>query len=231
MILQGTRNPGLKLAQALALSLQLKPNEAQYFQDLISLEKSKKNPHLHLVLMERLQKRNPARDFRVLDRDSFRAIANWYCYAIREMVDLKDFRDDPEWIRSRLKFKVSKKEIVDAIESLLRLGLLERDENGFLKYAQGTVTTGNDMHDEGLKRFHEQVLENAKQAVRTIEPKQREISGVTFALNKEDLPKAKEILRRAHLEILNISAKTGGDAVFQLETILFPLTQTEETSS
>ncbi|MFL5814225.1 MAG: TIGR02147 family protein [Bdellovibrionia bacterium] len=228
MILQGSRNPGPKLAQALASSLELKPNEAHYFQDLISLEKAKKNPHLHVVLLERLRKQNPVRSFRMIDRDSFSAISNWYCYAIREMVDLKDFREDPEWIQARLHFKVSKKEITDAIESLLRLGLLERDENGFLKYAPGAVSTGNDLHNEGLKRFHEQTLENAKQALRLIDPKDREISGVTFTLNREDIPKAKEILRRAHHEILNIAAKSNADGLFQLETVLFPLARMEE---
>jgi uncharacterized protein (TIGR02147 family) len=228
MILQGKRNPGPKLAHAFAKTLELKPTEANYFYDLIGLEKSKRNPHLHCVLLERLQKQSPKKALRFVDRDSFSAIANWYCYAIREMVDLRDFREDLEWIQKRLLFKVTKKEITDAIDSLCRVGLLQRDANGVLRYSDGTVSTSNDLHDEGLKRFHEQVLDNAKLAVRLVSPSQREISGVTFALNKEDIPKAKEILREAYQEILRISAKMDGEAIFQLETALFPLTTMEE---
>jgi uncharacterized protein (TIGR02147 family) len=225
MILQGNRNPSSSLTKQIAAYLKLKSGEAQYFADLVNLKKSKNDPHLTQALTERLKKQHPKKEFRLLSADHFMAISNWHYYAIREMVDLKDFREDLEWIQKKLNFKVSKKEIEQAIEALLRLELIERDENGYLRYAKTTIATADGIPDEGLKRFHEQMLDNARASIRSVDRQSRDISGVTFTLRKEDLPKAKEIVRNMYQELLRMTSKNEADAVFQLETTLFPLTQ------
>jgi uncharacterized protein (TIGR02147 family) len=224
MILNGKRNPSPKLTTAISKQLGLRGSEVSYFEDLVKLEKSKNDASVSVLLLERINKKNPSGILRVLDREQFYAISNWYYYAIRELVDVRGFLEDPEWISRKLRHKVTNGQIQKAIKSLLALNLLIRDEQGILRYGGGAVRTADDLSDEGLKRFHEETLQSAALSVRSVDPKDREISGYTFTLNRERLPEAKDIIRRMHRELLTLAEKQDAESVYQIETVLFPLT-------
>ncbi len=224
MILNGHRHPGPKLIHHLCNQLRFARPETEYFQDLVALGKSDRDPRLSVLLLERIRKQNPRGALTIIDPGSFAAISHWHYYAIRELVDVEGFVEDPAWIKKKLRFKLGAKQIREAIQTLLRLGLLVRDEKGALRNGNGLIRTKDDLQDEGLKRFHEQTLNNARAAIRTVAPGDREISGYTFTFDRQDLPRAKEIIRRMHAELLELAKAQGAEAVYQLETALFPLT-------
>ena len=226
MILKGYRNPGPELVEELVRDLRLTKKEAAFFRDLVILEKCAAGSDLKSQTEHRLAQLHPKRSFMQLDARSFAAISNWHYYAIRELVDTRGFREDPVWIQYRLREKISHKEIREAIETLLHLGLLKRDERKRLVYRQDVESTF-DVPDQGLRKFHSQILERAERALMEVPVGDREISGSTITLKKEDVPKAKAILRQALEEIVQL-AGTGGDEVYQAEVALFPLTKTEK---
>jgi uncharacterized protein (TIGR02147 family) len=101
--------------------------------------------------------------------------------------------------------------------------MLERDERGKLCYRAFSATPF-DVPDEGIRRFHEQMLTLAQKSLREQSVAEREVSGMTLTMRKVDLPRAKEILRRTYQDLAAL-AQSPGDEVFQLETALFPLTK------
>lgn len=224
MILKGSRNPGPELTGKLAKTLRLGPKEIEYFEDLVTLKKHQDDPRLSVLIMEKLGKQHPSGQFQLLDADTFYLISNWYNYAIREMVNLRDFREDSKWISEQIHFKVTPKEVDEAIEALLRLNLLKRNERGRLVSSAGTLTTNNDIADEGIKRFHEQTLGNASEALRKIDPSRREIIGITFCMRESKLAEAKGILRKFRTEFGRLFESGDGDAVYHLELAFIPLT-------
>ena len=223
MILKGQRNPGPELTESLISDLSLPQREAIYFRDLVTLEKcgSKDSP-ARFDIIERLSRMHPTKQFKSLSQEEFRAVSQWFYYAIRELVDLKDFCEDPEWIQKRLRIFVSQNDIKQALETLEKLGLLVR-EKGRLRYVT-QVTSTHDIPDEGLKRFHEQMLNQAAGALRKVDVTNREISGLTFTIAKKDLPIAKELIRNLYREMTQLS-RSEQDSVYQLEVALFPLTK------
>lgn len=227
MILRGQRHPGTNLIRSLCRQLRLSPAEAEYFTDLVHLEKSKNDVRLSVLLMERLAKRHASGTFRYLAPDVFETISNWHYYAIRELVLLKDFVDDTEWMCRALRFKVTPKQAADARETLLRLGLLEVDANGRLIQASGKVETHPDVMAEGARRFHEQMLQHAQLSVRTVPTIEREIMGSTFAISLCHVPRAKELIRKFHHELCDLIEEKSGDSLYQLHVAFFPLTQGE----
>ncbi len=174
-------------------------------------------------MMARLASLHPQKQFQQLDAKKFQAFANWYFIAIRELVDLPGFQENPQWIQSRLRIFVSLREIQEALKTLEQLGMLERDERGKLCYRTFSATPF-DAPDEGIRRFHEQMLNLAQKSLREQSVAEREVSGMTLTMRKVDLPRAKEILRRAYQDLAAL-AQSPGDEVFQLEIALFPLTK------
>lgn len=225
MILNGQRNPGVELINKFKKYFSMKEAAGEYFEDLIRLEKVKNDVPLSVMLMEKLNKSHRSGQFRYLDFNTFSAIANWYYYAIREMVNLSFFKEDPIWISSVLQYKVTPKEIKTAISTLLKLNLLTRDQENKLVPTDKHISTNNDVAHEGIKRHHEQTLGQVKTSLRKDDPKIREISGVCFALKRSKLPEAKKLIHQFQRKFCEMIETKDADSVYQLEVSFIPLTK------
>jgi uncharacterized protein (TIGR02147 family) len=223
-IINGKRNPGPQLSEKFCSYFKFNRSEKEYFLDLIRLQKTSKDSRLSVFLMEKLANLHPNKDFKLLDIKTFKAISKWYSYAIREMVNLKDFREDPDWISKKLNFKVKPKQIKEAIRDLIELDLLKRDFSGCLKFGTDRIHTTNDISSEGLKRFHEEMIENAKESIRSIDVVDRNITGITFGINKKDLPDAKKMINEFQKQFAMIFEKIPSESTYQFNMQFFPLT-------
>ena len=231
MIMNGSRRPGQNVTDKLINYFSFTENEAEYFRDLIRLDRIKDDPSLAVLLMEKMGKNHPNGKFELIDPCSFEVISNWHAYAIRELVLLENFVNDPEWISEKLAFKVSPLEVKKAIVNLLEVGLLQLDNKNQLVQQKGKVSTSDDIASEALKRFHEGNLDNAKKAIRLFSIDERYIGGTVFAITKSKIGKAKKVIRRFEEEMLHLfeSDSTNADEVVCLNIQLFPLTNINKT--
>src|SRR3989338_4374825 len=185
MIINGQRHPGNKALDLFQKYFDFSQNESEYFSDLVRLKKIKNDARLSILLMEKMSQYHPDGKFKLLDQDTFNAISYWYYYAIREMTQLSDFKEDPQWIVKKLNFKVTPLQVKKAIQTLLKLNLLERDEKGSLKPVQKDIDTTKDIANEAIKRFHEQISDLSKASIRTVSVQDREFNTTTLLLKKE----------------------------------------------
>jgi len=225
MILNGTRNPSAELTESLVQDLGLNPEEAEHFRNLVQLEKSKTNPHLRAMILDKMPVIKERPNSQLIKMKYFRLISEWYFMAIRELVDLPDFQEDSEWIQSRLRFRVTKPQIEEAIEVLVQCGLLARGENGKLQYTSSVATTF-DVPNEDIQKFHKGSLELMKQAVDQVPAAEREMLNSTFTCRAEDLPLIKKRIRDV-LKDLAIFSDGPGDSVFMLQVGCVPVTNTK----
>lgn len=227
MILNGQRHPGPNLVEKINDDLQFNSKEKSYFRDLVLYEKCRVDrAQLKENILKRLEQANPRKQFRELTRGQFEVIAEWHHYAIRELADLPDFKEDPYWIQSRLKTFVSIKAIQQALENLVKLGLLIRDENNLLKYANKIVSQ-LDIPDPALKQFHESMLNQALISLKSDSVTEREISGMTFTVAQKNIEQAKQLIKNLYIEMTQLGPETQ-DSVYHLEVALFPVTITKE---
>ncbi len=229
MIVNGQRNPGDSLSKELTTYFKLNEKQQAYFEGLVRLEKVKADTRLAVLVMEDLSKAHPKGHFTHLNAQQFSVISHWYFYAIREMVNLKHFVEDPKWISRQLGNEVNPKKITDAISTLLELKLLKRLPSGKLAQDQGRIDTSYDVADEGLKRFHSQMLEKAHHSIRSTPLDDRENVGTTFGIKKEKLPEAKKLIRKFKKDFCHLLEQTNSDAIYQLEIAFFPLTKKMES--
>lgn len=232
MIVNGQRNPGPSLLRGFSRFFGFSEAETRYFGDLVRLAKASRDVKLSLSILEQLEKRNPGRGFKRLDPDAFQAISQWYPYVLREMTALRGFSESPARIARQLAFFVSPERVGAALETLVRLGLLARDPRGRLGTQSVHLDTQSDVADEGLKRFHEQSLENARRALRETDPAEREISGGCFAIRLRDLPRAKELIRKFQVQLCHeVETVKDADEVYQLEVAFYPVTRMRRSHS
>jgi uncharacterized protein (TIGR02147 family) len=224
-IINGEREAGPQLIEQLVHYFKFNSKQAQYFRDLVQLQKIKHDPRLSVLLMEKMGKDSPQSLSRIMDEKSFLIISNWYCLAVRELCRLKKFQENPEWIAEEFLFKVTAREINTALKTLISLDLLKRDNKGRLRLADGRLDTSHDIASEAIKRYHEQMLEHAQSALRTIPVHEREITSTTLVMSSEKLQKAKELIRDFKIKFEQIMEEDSGDKVFQFQIQLFPLTK------
>ncbi len=226
-IVQGQREPGEEITERLIKYFEFSDKQARYFRDLIQLEKINRDPKLSVLLIEKMGKEYSDSSIRIMDNKSFMTISHWYYLALRELCRTKTFKEDPEWISSRFLYRVTPRDIRQAIQVLLDVGLLAREKNGKLYLAEGRIDTTTDISSEAIKRYHEQMLEHAKIAVRETPVEEREITSTTLVMSSKNIGMAKELIREFRQNFERLLEEDTGDRVFQIQIQLFPLTVKE----
>ena len=178
--------------------------------------------------MEKMSKQCPHGTFRLLDDKTFRMVSHWYYFALREMVRLDHFLEDPKWISKKFQFKVVPREIKNALNILLGNGFLKRDKQGKLHAAEGRMSTTDDIASEAIKRYHEQMLDNSKEALRGVDVQEREFTGSSLVFKTDHLAEAKKHIREFKQGFSKLFEEDKGDAVYQIQIQFFPLTKKGE---
>lgn len=225
MILNGQRHPGDSLVRKFTHDLQLSGSEAQYFEDLVTLQKNRgKDIEVTVALVERIRKRRKHTGFRFVEFETLESISNWYYVAIREMVALADFKEDPFWICGRLHFKITPKEASQAIKRLLTLKLLKR-ENGRLVASDAEVDIGNDLKSLAVQKLHQQAIDHSREALAKVPPNQREFQITTLVMDSSELEECKKWIRKFHDDFCDRFERRGGNHLYQVNLCLYPMTR------
>jgi len=159
-------------------------------------------------------------DFLELKQDQFDVVAGWHHFAIVELSDLKDFKQNPTWIAKKLDISVMQAE--QALERLIRIGLLKEKE-GRLQKATPHYRI-QDVPSTAIVSFHQHHLESAQKALVTQAFEERDFSGTTVSVPVEKLPEIKELIREFRSKLNQYcSSKTNPDAVYHLAVQFYRL--------
>ena len=84
-----------------------------------------------------------------LTLDCFNAMKEWYHYGITQLLFVENFKEDYKWMAKIL--CVSELEVKLAVDRLVRLEILDRDENGKLYRTSTHLTTSTDVASSGIR--------------------------------------------------------------------------------
>ena len=167
-----------------------------------------------------------------LPPDQYALWTGWHHAAIREMVTLEGFEEDPDWIAKHLAPSVTSKQAKDALATLVRTGLLLRDDRAKLRPSEPAVSTEYEVPSQVVRHFNQEMIGLALTAPDRFAPAEREIGGLTLGLSQECYDRIKERIRLFKEEILSMVVEDprGSELVAQLNLQLFPLVQSEAKS-
>ena len=165
--------------------------------------------------------------FRDVTVDHFQVIADWYHYAILELITVKTFRPSPLWIAKTLGISVP--ETHDAIDRLVRLGFIEVRQNGkkWVNVSGHNTTVGHSFTATAFRQMQRQILEKALLALEEVPLEKRDQTTMTMAIDTSLLPQAKiklKSFRRRLCKFLQKNEKKR-DQVYLLSMSLFPATE------
>lgn len=228
LVMQGKRNLSGDGILKVSKALKHKKAEAEFFENLVRFNQSasdtERNFHYSRIAANRRYS-----EARPLEKGQFEYYSKWYVPVIREMILLKNFRDDPEWIAAKLKPQITPREAAAALKLLFDLGLIERDPAGRIVQKEKHITSGDEVASLAMTNFQREMIEKAAKSIDDSPPDQREIGSVTFAVSKEKFMEAKKMIREFRTRLAGFLAEeSAAEAVCQFNFQLFGLSTAEK---
>jgi uncharacterized protein (TIGR02147 family) len=155
--------------------------------------------------------------------------STWYLPAIRELVLSPAFQEDPAWIAATLRPPIKESEARQALDTLLELGLLERNAAGQLEQKARVVSTGPETTGLHITNYHAEMMRRATLAMASVPAAERDISSLTLCLGPGGLAALKGRIQALRRELLELSeSEAEPSQVVQLNFQLFPLSEAVE---
>lgn len=137
-----------------------------------------------------------------LNDDYYHVLTDWYYLALVELVRVKGFENNDEWIANRL--GLPKHIVRNVIERLIRVELLT-EENGQLVQTYDYFISPSGTPSDTAKEFHKQILSKAIEAVNKQAIEERDFTSGFLRVRTKDLPyiaqRIKEFRRELAKEI------------------------------
>lgn len=161
-----------------------------------------------------------------LSLDYFKAISDWYYFAILSLSEILNFKTNPDWIATRL--NISKREAKMAIDRLIKLGMLIENKDGSYKACGIQYKTPTDILNASLKNHTIQTLELATDSVINDPVDQRDFSTITMAIDPKNLGEAKKMIKSFRKRLSKKLESGNKKEVYKLAVQLFPLSRNNE---
>ena len=228
LVLDGKRRLSLSKAQQVAKLLRLPGEEAEFFLNLVRFNDAKDDGERNAAF----DKLKAAVAFRRTQENAIRQFEyykKWYYVAVRELVNLDGFREDPKWIASRLTPSITTAQARAAVQKLLKLGYLVRDPEGILRQAQPVISTEPEVASLAVKNFHREMMDRAKESLESQTSDRRDVRCVTVAISEGQAERIKQMNTQYMKDVLDVVAEDDGvDVVCQLNLQWFRLSLTQE---
>ncbi|MBX3022443.1 MAG: DUF4423 domain-containing protein [Bdellovibrionales bacterium] len=221
--LRGLCGISVAKAEKIAAKLQMRDDEKHLFLALVESQHARSrvarqqaHASLQKIREEKIDEMN---------LETFSSIRDWYHMAILEMVDIKGFRPDPEWIAAKLTLPV---EVVkEAVERLQTIGLLAI-ENGVWRQTHQELELPSGIPSRTIREHHKQILTKAIMAIDQTAVERREYSTQTFAFDHRNLNEVKTLVREFQRKLGRLSHQGNKDSVYIMAMQLFPVVEAEE---
>lgn len=222
MILDGKRNLSPDTAATIASRLKISAGERDYFVALVKQANAANDSERNEAERARLfaLKKIVAKEIPAAQKEIF---GRWFYLLIRELFLLKDARTDAEWIREKLGETVSVTEAANAVELLVRTGLLSPSDSGY-KPADPVLETNEQLLQASMMRaFHADTLRMWADNLERLSPAQQELCVLNIPISSAKVLELRQRIRQFQDEIIGwVQDDKDADRVVQLGTYLIP---------
>jgi uncharacterized protein (TIGR02147 family) len=227
MIIDGKRNLTMEVAQRFCRALEIRGREKEYFEKLVYYS-HEKDPDLKKEYFNELLALRPRTPAYTVGQGLSRYFSRPYYACIQEMVALADFQEDHKWIAARCRPGIRVAQVKEAIDTLLELGLLERNDTGKLVQTQRLIQT-EDKHTQIAEtyHYHEAMIDLARKSLSELKQHERDYFAVTLPMNDTLYPKIVQAAYQFRDQVIKMFEEYGDDGkeVYQMNFQLFPMTK------
>ncbi len=223
LVISGQRNLTAAMAERFAAACGLSGETASYFERLVAFNQSKTTEERNASYAQLAAFRRYRQAHR-LEHAQAAYHEKWYLPAIRELCASPDFRADPRWVASVLRPTIEPVQAKHALDLLLTLGLLTRDEAGRLQQADPVVSTGAETQNMNIRNYHAEMMRRATAAMELFPAAERDISSLTLCVGPAALAQIKQRIKEFRRELLELAeGESQRSQALQINFQLFPL--------
>ncbi len=228
LIVTEKRKLSSKKVEQISSILKFSEKEKLHFSNMVDILNKKPGAERNKLVKEVVRKGGKP-GARRLQKKQYAYFSHWYYPVIREMVELKDFKEDLDWIVDRLNKSITKIQVKEALKTLEDLGLINRNVDGKLRVTSKSISTPKEIGSECVVTYHKEMLELASQSIDICKSKNRDISSITMGVDLTTARKIKKEMQDFRTYIQELIEQSGdGTEVFQLNMQWFPLTIIKE---
>jgi uncharacterized protein (TIGR02147 family) len=164
-----------------------------------------------------------------LSEAQYQFFGSWYYVIVRVLVGLPGFKENPEWIAKKINPAITPAEAKRALQELLKLGLIERNEKGHLVQSNPNLTTSDAVTSSSLALFHHEMTKKAAESIDRVPRAKRDLSAMSLGISSETAGKIKEMTEKFRKDIVELANKdTAPNSVYQLNFYFFPIAEIGE---
>jgi uncharacterized protein (TIGR02147 family) len=233
LLIQGKRNLKESTITSVSKAIGHNEEEAAYFRLLVKFDQANVVEEKTDYFLQLSKIRKPYKINNITDIQ-FEHYRCWYYKAIRELLAFYPFYPDEQYayrnLATILRPAIKQKEASTAIKHMLKLGLLKKDESNRIVPTARFITTGDEVNSLFVRKFHEAMMEIAKESQDNFPPDKRDVSCLTVSISDEGFDIIKKEIQLFRKQLLEIVKRDDNPKnVFQINFQLFPLTNTKRT--
>ncbi|NLD92273.1 MAG: TIGR02147 family protein [Fibrobacter sp.] len=225
-VVDGKRNLSLESANKFASALKIEGIKRHYFLTLVLFNQTDSLAEREKYLNELVELKH-SDDPSMIEEDQLDVLSKWYILAIREIVELPDFRNSLKWISRVLNPQITMQDAADALAVLRKNGLIEKI-NGRLCQVDKALETDERVRSVKVIDYHRQMIRLGAEAITRFPLEERDISGTTLRLSMQDVKNVKILLKEFRRKILSLAVNSpNADQIYQFNVQFFPLVITD----
>jgi uncharacterized protein (TIGR02147 family) len=156
----------------------------------------------------------------------YRFYEKWYYSVVRAVLDVERISDDYQRLAALLRPAITATQAREAVELLLELGMIGRNESGVLRPTQSAISTGDAWQGAVIHNLQRQFIELSKESLDRFDKKERDVSNLTVTVSGQTYDLIKKKAEELRSQIMAMAcAEQAPDRVLQVNIQLFPLTE------
>lgn len=223
MLLQGSRKLQVKHSQNFAKGFGLSSQERLYLQALIQFETSDDLEEKQLCQIWLSELHPGQQHYHSREVDELNFYSHWIHTAILAATYTKKPLYSAKDVAQLFSGLVSLTEAHAAIERLLALELLNKNDEGRLVSSYQKLSSKNDILNKGIQAYHKASSEQAIRALDELALEKREFQSLSLPVPHDKIPQAKEMIRKFRSRFAKEISHEIADDVFQLNIQFFQL--------
>lgn len=193
----------------------------EYFEILVAFNKAKSQKQSQ-ALFEKLNQFHDIQSVK-LRTNQYEYYQKWYHSAVRATIGMGGFTGDFEALAKSLQPPISKTQAKHSVTLLLKLGLIQKLENGYTVTNQ-FLTADSKWRSMAVRGYQKDLCDLAKTALDNCPKELRDFSTLTLSLSEGDLEELAVRMADFRQSVLRmVESSKKADRVYQLNLQMFPL--------
>ncbi len=210
--------------ERVASAMNLGGFESAYFRHLVRYNQAKddETKKKAFASMKDIAKANK---IRVVDGDAFTYFESWKNPVLRELVSMMPGAT-PEAIAKMCWQPITADDVRKSLDFMVSVGILQRKSKNVYVQTEKALVGNSDVMPLVMRALHREMAGFAQKSIDEYEPQERDISGVTMAIDREayeQIVLELDSFRRKIVAIANMSKEPS--QVYRLNLQMFPMSK------